>query len=157
VILEAIDIVQLDDGRKIIRHLRQRGVNFFTREAGRDLVKDQIIVARDKFLVRIVESGDRHELPPPSGAFLGLAQHASEDAIEPGADAGWVTELVQPEPRPATRLLHRILGVGPGVGASDGEREQAVEMRQDERLEARVSFSGRGWDWGLGSKGIYCR
>jgi hypothetical protein len=79
----------------------------------------------------------------PCTALFCLAQHPAQDSIEPGADAGGITELVEANPGAATRFLHRVLGVGPRVGTAGSEREQAVEVRKDERVEARVAFGDK--------------
>ena len=93
--------------------------------------------------MRDLEAGNRHELPPPRRTFLVLPEHAAKDAVEPCARSGGIAEIVEGSPRADARLLHRVLGVGHGIGAPHGEGEQTVQVRQDERVEARLPLSGR--------------
>jgi hypothetical protein len=147
VILEAVDVVQLDDGCEIVRQLRQRGVNLLARQPGRDLVEYQIGIARDKFLVGVLEASDGDELPAAGAAFFGLAENGAQNSIQPGADARRISQLIEPDPGAATSLLHRVLGVGAGVRAARREGEQTIEVREDERVEARVPLGELKTDW----------
>jgi hypothetical protein len=96
--------------------------------------------------MRLLEPRDRHQLPSPGTSLLGLAEHAPEDSIEPRPDFGCIPKLVQSEPRPAARLLNRVLRVGAHIGAPRGEREETIEIGKHERVEARVPFGERGTD-----------
>ena len=86
----------------------------------------------------------RHELPATGTPLLAFAQNTAQNAVEPSADLGRVAKLVQAQPRAATRLLDRVLGVGAHVGAPSRESEQAVEVREHQRVEARVPIGNRG-------------
>lgn len=130
--------MQLDDGREVFRKLLQCRVDFLSRESRRDLFEDNIRVAGYEFVVRLLEPGDGHELTAPGSPFLGFAEDAPKNPVKPSTDAGWVPEIVHAKPGTAAGLLDSILGVRPDVGATRGEREQAIEMRQHQRVEARV-------------------
>jgi hypothetical protein len=127
-------------------------VNLFACEARGDVFKNQIIVARDKFLMGIFESRDRDQLAASRGSLRGFTQNTAKNAIQPGPYARRVAQLVQSQPGASAGLLYCILGVGPRASASRRKREQTIEMRQDERIEARVPFGERCGDQSIRKK-----
>lgn len=143
-VFEAIDVVQLDDCCEVVWQLRQRCADLFTRQSRCYLVENDIPFGRNQFIMRFFESSNRHELSPTGVPVLVLAQHAAQDPIKPGAHLGWIPQVVQPKPGAATRLLNRVLCVRADVHASRGERQQAVEMGNHQRFEARVAVRNRG-------------
>jgi hypothetical protein len=132
--------VQFDHRREIIGNARQSSTDLFAGHSRRDFVEDQIVGARDKFIVLFLEAGDGYELPPTRAPLLGLADHTAQNAVEPGTDARLIAKLVQPQPCPAARFLDRVLGVGERASAASSEREEAVEVWKHERVEARVTI-----------------
>ena len=130
--------MQLDDSREVFRDLLQSRVHFLSRQTGGDLLEYDIRVARDEFIVRLFESRDGHELTPTGSPLLGFTEDASKNTVKPSTDTSWVPQVVQAKPRTAARLLDGILGVRPHVGATRGEREQTIQMRQHQRVEARL-------------------
>jgi hypothetical protein len=108
--------------------------------------------------VFVLQPGDRDELPPARIPLLRLTQDAAQDTVEPGADLGGVTELVEPQPGTPTGLLNRVLGVRQRPGSPGRESEQAIQVGQYEGVEARVTVLQRSGNGRSPSgKRTYCR
>lgn len=161
-ILESVDVVQFDHSGEIVRDARERRADLLTSEPGRHFLEDDVIVAGHQLVVLLLQTSDGDQLPAPGVPLFRFAQHAPKNAVEPGSDFGGVPQLVKAEPGPSTCLLHRIFGVGERGGAARGERQQTIEVRQHERVEARVPVlegEGEGRRNGKFSDGerTYCR
>jgi hypothetical protein len=131
--------VQLDHAREIVGDASEGGTDLFARQPSGYLLEDHIVFARYELIVLVLEPGNRDQLPPTGVSLLAFTEHSSKNTVEPRADSRRVPEIVQTEPGTAASLLHRVFGVGERGRTAHGKREKTIEVRQHQRVEARVA------------------
>jgi hypothetical protein len=143
VVLETVDVVELDDRRKVIGELSECGADFLARQSRCDLLENHVALGGDQLVVCLLESRDRHELATPRVPLLVLTQNAAQNPVEPGPHLRSIAQIIEAQPSAAARVLYRVLGIGADGRSSCREREKAVEMWKHERFEALVPVRDR--------------